>query len=83
MSLMICASLGAIDWAASPSIMRAGDYVERWRIALWVEAFIPFFKGEVQFTKFSKLLELPNGVDAVQRILFKCNPSPCFLDKFI
>ena len=66
--------LGPIEWNASPGILRIGDYVERWRIALWEKAFIPFFKGEVPFTKASKLLEMATGVQAIKRVLFRCVP---------
>ena len=67
----ISADLGSIHWEAASDILKIGDYVERWRIALWEKAFIPFFKGETSFTKKSQLEDMPTGVQAIKRVFFR------------
>ncbi len=67
----ISADIGSIHWEAAPDIVKIGDYVERWRISLWEKAFIPFFKGETSFTKQSKLEDMPTGIQAIKRVLFR------------
>lgn len=79
----ISSDLGSIHWEAAPDILKTGDYVERWRIALWEKAFIPFFKGGTSFTKKSQLEDMPTGIQAIKRVLFRysltsLNYKSCF-----
>ena len=71
----------SIDWNASGGVLKLGEFVDRWRIVLWDQAFLPFFTSKTskdskdskdsKFVKGSTLLKFPRGPMAIKCVVYR------------
>ena len=87
----------SIDWDASKDVLKPGEFVDRWRIVLWNQAFLPFFISKTskdskdskdsKFVKGSNLFKFPGGPMAIKCVVYRCvfasPPSIAILILFI
>jgi hypothetical protein len=61
--------LGKVNWRND--ILKASDYVEKWRVMLWDKAFFTLIRVVPSFSKGTKLLDFPFGEITMKRVLYR------------
>ena len=61
--------LGTVNWRNG--VIKASDYVQKWRIMLWDKAFFTLVRAVPPFSKGTKLLDFHFGEIAMKRVLYR------------
>ena len=62
-----------VNWDALEGVLWLKDYIEKWRILLWDQAFLPLFaaKASPKFTKGTEVRKMDGGTKIINHCLYR------------
>ena len=62
-----------VNWNTSEGVLRPKDYIDKWRILLWDQAFLTLFVGKAspKFTKCTEPRKMDGGTKIINHYLYR------------